>query len=162
MDSVERVCDLLVQNGFDYGVVDAFRKNKIDWDVFAQLDRDDIQELGVTALGNRKKLVQLIAKLQNSGGVTEKEALTANEKPDATPESHLPSIASRRGSCSKVGETNTLRVRIQFVYYHWNILLHMQAAVSDDVIFNETLDETASSGGSDDTGLPDGQKEPKG
>ena len=54
MDSVERVCDFLVQNGFDYEVVGAFRQNKIDWDVFAQLDRDDIRELGVTALGDRK------------------------------------------------------------------------------------------------------------
>ena len=34
----------------------------------------------------------------------------------------------------------------------------MQAAVSDDINFNDTLDETASSGGSDDTGLPNGQE----
>ena len=92
MDSVERVCDILVQNGFDYEVVDAFRQNKIDWDVFTQLDRDDIRELGVTALGDRKKLIRLVAKLQTSGQQTEKEALTN--------ESDASSLPSSSSSCT--------------------------------------------------------------
>ena len=52
MYSVERVCDILETNGFDSKVVEAFRGNKVDWDTFTQLDKDDIKELGVTALGN--------------------------------------------------------------------------------------------------------------
>ena len=42
MDSVERVCDILETNGFDSEVVEAFGGNKVDWDVFTQLDKDDI------------------------------------------------------------------------------------------------------------------------
>ena len=59
-DNVERVCNMLLTNGFDNDVVDVFRENKVDFevdlDVFIQLDKDDIRELGVTALGDRKKL----------------------------------------------------------------------------------------------------------
>ena len=49
---MEQVCDILVTNGFDSKVVEAFRGNKVYWDTFTQLDKDDIKELGVTALGN--------------------------------------------------------------------------------------------------------------
>ena len=52
MDSVEQVCDILETNGFDSKVVEAFHGNKVYWDTFTQLDKDDIKELGVTALGN--------------------------------------------------------------------------------------------------------------
>ena len=52
MDSVEWVCDILETNGFDSKVVEAFRGNKVYWDTFTQLDKDDIKELGVMALGN--------------------------------------------------------------------------------------------------------------
>ena len=73
-DNVERVCNMLLTNGFDNDVVDVFRENKVDLDVFIQLDKDDIRELGVIALGDRKKLQQLIVKLQNLEKNNEKEA----------------------------------------------------------------------------------------
>ena len=47
MDSVEQVCDILETNGFDSKVVEAFRGNKVYWDTFTQLDKDDIKELGL-------------------------------------------------------------------------------------------------------------------
>ena len=56
MDDVKRVCvcDILETNGFDCEVVEAFRDNKVDWEVFTQLSKDDIRESGVTTLGDRK------------------------------------------------------------------------------------------------------------
>ena len=94
-DNVERVCNILVTNGFDKDVVDDFRENKVDLDVFIQLDKTDIRELGVIALGDRKKLQQLIVKLQNSEKNNEKEAEGSNVSSQP-----LPSTSS---SCSKTG-----------------------------------------------------------
>ena len=78
--------------------MDVFRENKVDLDVFIQLDKDDIRELGVTALGDRKKLQQLIVKLQNLEKNNKKEADGSSVCFSSQP---LPSTTS--SSSSKTG-----------------------------------------------------------
>src|SRR5215472_14296126 len=41
----------------------AFRDNEIDWAVLPQLTADDLKDIGVTAVGHRRKLLQAIAQL---------------------------------------------------------------------------------------------------
>ena len=106
MDSVERVCDILETNGFDSEVVEAFRGNKVDWDVFTQLDKDDIKELGVTALGDRKKLQQLITRLQNIEEVMEKEhSVSTLEECSVSLPARISAASTHSSSagCSKTG-----------------------------------------------------------
>jgi SAM domain (Sterile alpha motif) len=43
----------------------AFRENEIDETVLANLTTEDLKELGVTALGHRRKLLDAIAALRN-------------------------------------------------------------------------------------------------
>ena len=66
--STEEICDLLLENGFDRSVAGVFRDKKIDGAVLVDLDKDDMKELGISALGDRKKLQQLINQLKNSQG----------------------------------------------------------------------------------------------
>lgn len=66
--STEKICELLLENGFDNSVSSVFRDNKVDGAVFVDLDKDDMKELGISALGDRKKLQQLIYKLKRSEG----------------------------------------------------------------------------------------------
>ena len=53
--STEKICELLLENGFDNSVSSVFRDNKVDGAVFVDLDKDDMKELGISALGDRKK-----------------------------------------------------------------------------------------------------------
>lgn len=62
---MEEVSDILNKAGFDEEVVKIFRVNKIDRSLLVALDKDDMKELGIVALGDRKKLQMLIATLQN-------------------------------------------------------------------------------------------------
>src|ERR1700752_5261306 len=43
--------------------VPAFRDHEIDWEVLARLTSDDLREIGVTAIGHRRKLLDAIAAL---------------------------------------------------------------------------------------------------
>ena len=65
-DEIENMCQLLVENHFDTSVVEIFRANKIDRNVFIDLDKDDMKELGIMALGDRKRLQQIGAKLRGT------------------------------------------------------------------------------------------------
>ena len=64
--STEQVCKLIQDSGFDYSVVEVFRENKIDGIEFVSLSRDDMKELGISALGDRKKLLRLIHTLESN------------------------------------------------------------------------------------------------
>ena len=50
---------------FDEGVVETFRCNKIDGETFLELTSADLKELGIVALGDRKKLGKLMNKLSS-------------------------------------------------------------------------------------------------
>jgi hypothetical protein len=41
----------------------AFRDNEIDWAVLPNLTSDDLRDIGVTAVGHRRKLLEAIAQL---------------------------------------------------------------------------------------------------
>jgi class 3 adenylate cyclase/tetratricopeptide (TPR) repeat protein len=45
----------------------AFRDNEIDWQILPNLTADDLKEIGVAAVGHRRKLLQAIAALGASG-----------------------------------------------------------------------------------------------
>lgn len=57
--SIAAVCSLLQTNGFDDEVVEIFRTNKIDGSTLLELNSDDLKELGIVALGDRKKLAKV-------------------------------------------------------------------------------------------------------
>src|SRR6478752_4152302 len=66
----------------------AFRENEIDETVLPNLTAEDLKELGVTALGHRRKLLDAIAALRAdaSGKAPSAELATASTAPSASPE----------------------------------------------------------------------------
>ena len=58
MAKYEHVCDLLNEEGFDKDVLEVFRKNRIDVLVFVEFDKEDFEQLGIVALGD-KRLMKL-------------------------------------------------------------------------------------------------------
>src|SRR5580700_7692855 len=66
----------------------AFRENEIDHTVLPDLTAEDLKELGVTALGHRRKLLAAIAALRDdaSGKVPSVDAATTSSAPSARPE----------------------------------------------------------------------------
>ena len=62
---MEEVCSILLAADFEEATVEIFRANKVDCTILLDLDKDDMKELGVTALGDRKKLLNIIATLKN-------------------------------------------------------------------------------------------------
>ena len=66
----------------------AFRENEIDETVLPNLTAEDLKELGVTALGHRRKLLHAIAALRkdDSGKTPSSDAGTASSAPTAHPE----------------------------------------------------------------------------
>src|SRR3984957_13810668 len=65
-----------------------FRENEIDDTVLPDLTAEDLKELGVTALGHRRKLLAAIAALRDdaSGKVLSVDAATTSSAPSARPE----------------------------------------------------------------------------
>ncbi len=53
------VCQLLKNNGFDDEVVESLRINKIDGATLLDLSSKDLKELGIIALGDRKRLEKM-------------------------------------------------------------------------------------------------------
>jgi class 3 adenylate cyclase len=66
----------------------AFRENEIDETVLPDLTADDLKELGVTALGHRRKLLAAIAALRDdaSGKASSVDTATSSSAPSAPPE----------------------------------------------------------------------------
>src|ERR1700720_928868 len=81
--------------------VPAFRDNEIDWEVLPKLTSEDLREIGVAAIGHRRKLLDAIAALGASAATT---TLTA-----AVSEASAPAEAERRQLtvmfCDLVGST---------------------------------------------------------
>src|ERR1700720_630222 len=82
-----------------------FRDNKIDADVLPQLPADDLKEIGVSALGDRRRLLAAITAL--SGPTPSANAFASSPKP--TPAKGLETSAERRPItvmfCDLVGST---------------------------------------------------------
>ena len=60
--NIEEVCEFLMKYEFDEEVVQIFRVNKISGSVLVLLSDTDMKELGLTALGDRKRLQFLLKK----------------------------------------------------------------------------------------------------
>ena len=58
--SVSDVSDFLTTNSFDEEVVKVFRSNKINGKVLSLLTEEDLKELGLAALGDRRLLSHLL------------------------------------------------------------------------------------------------------
>ena len=78
-----------------------FRDNEIDWEVLPKLTAEDLKEIGVIAIGHRRKLLEAIAAL---GAAVPPPAMTA-----AAPDAPAPADAERRQLtvmfCDLVGST---------------------------------------------------------
>jgi hypothetical protein len=55
-----------------------FRDNEIDWAVLPQLTSDDLKDIGVTAVGHRRKLLDAIAALGASVATTTSTAAVSD------------------------------------------------------------------------------------
>lgn len=63
--SVAEVSEFLVANDFDVEVVELFRRNKIKGRVLKLLTEADLQEMGLTAIGDRRLLSHLLQQVYN-------------------------------------------------------------------------------------------------
>ncbi|MFO1352174.1 MAG: SAM domain-containing protein, partial [Gammaproteobacteria bacterium] len=63
----------------------AFAEHKLSFDLLPELTEADLRELGVLALGDRKRLLQAIAALAPAGGAS-KLAAAGRAEPMAEPE----------------------------------------------------------------------------
>ena len=58
--------DWLTSIGLDR-YLELFRENDIDTDILAELDEEDLEKIGVTSLGHRKKMLRAIRDLLREG-----------------------------------------------------------------------------------------------
>ena len=70
-----------------------FRENEIDETVLPNLTTEDLKELGVTALGHRRKLLDAIAALRNDASG---KAPSVDERPPSASSTHPEDRAERR------------------------------------------------------------------
>ena len=91
----------------------AFRENEIDETVLPGLTAEDLKELGVSALGHRRKLLDAIAALRNDGSGRHQSVTAASARPSAQTPSAAP-VAELAGErrhvtvmfCDLVGSTS--------------------------------------------------------
>jgi class 3 adenylate cyclase len=57
----------------------AFRENQIDTDLLRKLTADDLKDLGITLVGDRRRLLEAISALRDRGGETEPAAQPVSE-----------------------------------------------------------------------------------
>jgi class 3 adenylate cyclase len=91
----------------------AFRGNEIDESVLPNLTAEDLKELGVSALGHRRKLLDAIAALRSDANVQAPSATAAPARPSATAPTAAPvaeAVGERRHItvmfCDLVGSTS--------------------------------------------------------
>src|SRR6266851_3427076 len=81
--------------------VPAFRDNEIDWEVLPKLTSEDLKEIGVLAIGHRRKLLDAIAALGSE--------MPADAASAASPDTPVQAEAERRQLtvmfCDLVGST---------------------------------------------------------
>jgi hypothetical protein len=90
-----------------------FRENEIDETVLPNLTAEDLKELGVTALGHRRKLLDAIAALRNEASVQTPSVKAAPARPSAEERTTAPAgeaVGERRHItvmfCDLVGSTS--------------------------------------------------------
>lgn len=82
----------------------AFEEQQVDGDLLASLSDDDLRELGVAALGHRKRLLLAIARLGETGTESPRAVPPGNSPaPTAQATPHAKLSASRQGSAGTAG-----------------------------------------------------------
>jgi SAM domain (Sterile alpha motif) len=81
--------------------VSAFRENGIDWEVLPKLTSDDLREIGVVAIGDRRKLLDAIAALGASAATTTPTAAVSDASAPAEGERRQLTVMF----CDLVGST---------------------------------------------------------
>jgi class 3 adenylate cyclase len=76
----------------------AFRENEIDWAVLPELTADDLKDIGVTAVGHRRKLLAAIAALRAPGAALDSIPPTAPTGGRPPPVSGTPSASDQLGA----------------------------------------------------------------
>jgi class 3 adenylate cyclase len=91
----------------------AFRENEIDETVLPDLTAEDLKELGVTALGHRRKILDAVAALRTDASVQTPSVTSAPAPPSATTPAAVPiaeAVGERRHVtvmfCDLVGSTS--------------------------------------------------------
>jgi hypothetical protein len=75
----------------------AFRDNEIDWEVLPKLTADDLKDIGVTAVGHRRKLLEAIAKLSAADAAPDPIPPTAPTGGSPLPTPETPSQSGHPG-----------------------------------------------------------------
>jgi class 3 adenylate cyclase/predicted ATPase len=63
---------------------DAFAENAVDWQILPNLNSDDLREIGVTAVGHRRRLLQAIAALKETEHLAPAPATSGAERRQLT------------------------------------------------------------------------------
>jgi class 3 adenylate cyclase len=99
--------------GCGASVSKAFRENKVDAAVLPKLTAEDLRDLGVVAVGDRRKLLEAIAALRNDESVQTPPVAAAPARPSAatpTPARVAEAVGERRHVtvmfCDLVGSTS--------------------------------------------------------
>ncbi|PDT39642.1 MULTISPECIES: adenylate/guanylate cyclase domain-containing protein [Sinorhizobium] len=88
--------------------VPAFDDNAIDADILPRLTADDLKEIGVGALGHRKRILEAIAELQG-------QPETASRKPDSVSPIPMSPSVEQRGEPGRPREAERRQLTVMFV-----------------------------------------------
>ena len=75
------ISELLTKHKLSSDIVDLFEKNKISAGQLVELDNEDMKELGVVALGDRKRLLKAIEEARTLGAEQEELASWPQDLP---------------------------------------------------------------------------------
>src|SRR5262249_41619338 len=84
-----------------------FRENEIDETVLPNLTAEDLKELGVTALGHRRKLLDAIAALRTDASIKAKSVAIEPARPSAAPAAEkfiVEAVGERRHGSYEIAE----------------------------------------------------------
>src|SRR6516164_5427268 len=91
----------------------AFRDNEIDWAVLPQLTADDLKDIGVTAVGHRRKLLQAIAQLRAADAPSDPIPPTAPTGGSPLAHPGTPALAGGRPGASPLGRKGSVGVEAE-------------------------------------------------
>ena len=78
--SVEQVCRFIEEKGFEEDVIELFRVNRIRGQVLSMLTDEELKELGIVALGDRKLLLKFFQCTPDFANSTDKVFLVYPDK----------------------------------------------------------------------------------
>ena len=73
---------------------EVFEENRLELEHLGELSEDDLRELGVTAMGDRKSLLRAIAGLQEDAAEAQAPMAAGPESPSAATKSRIAALTS--------------------------------------------------------------------